>query len=321
MSGFRSVVAVIACLVASTAAQAQSLEQPVRIVMPYAAGSVGDAVARLIAESMRPALGSAVIVDNKTGASGRIGVRAVKEAPADGSVLLFTPIAPMAIFPSVYRRLDYDPAADFQAISQVATFDFGLAIGPAVPAKTVQELVAWLRNNPSKASFATPGAGTLPHFCAVLLAKAVGIELVHVPYKGNPPALADLIGGHIAMFVTSTQDLVEAHKSGRVRVLATSGPHRSPILPDVPTFKEAGYDIEGAGWYGLYAPARTPKSIIDRVNGIVVSAVRTPAFKERLLAMGLVPTGTSSTELAAIQKRDTAFWAPAIHASGFKADE
>lgn len=320
MGVLRSAAAGIVCLMTWTVAHAQ-VGQPVRIVMPYAAGSVGDAVARLIAESIRSALGTAVIVDNKTGASGRIGVHAVKMAPPDGSALLFTPIAPMAIFPSVYNHLDYDPVVDFTPISQLATFDFGLAVGPAVPAKTLRELVVWVKGHPSEASFATPGAGTLPHFCAVLLAKAAGIEFVHVPYKGNPPALADLIGGHIPMFVTSTQDLVEAHKSGRIRVLATSGSHRSPMLPDVPTFVEAGYDIETTGWYGLYAPAGTPVSVTDRINAMVVSAVRTAAIKERMLAMGLIPTGTSGAELAAIQKRDAAFWAPAVHSSGFKADE
>jgi tripartite-type tricarboxylate transporter receptor subunit TctC len=301
-----------------TSAHAQVGEQPIRIIMPYPAGSVGDATARMIAESMRSSVQRAVIVENKAGAAGRLGVQAVKEGPADGSMLLFTPIAPMAVFPHVYDKLAYDPVADFTPISQVATFDLGIAVGANVPSKSLDELVAWLKKNPGQATYGSPAAGSLPHFFAVLFAQTTGIELRHVAYKGNPQAITDLIGGHLPIFFTSTQDFVETHKAGRIRVLATSGSRRSTVLPEVPTFAEAGYPIRGEGWFGIYAPAKTPPETVAQLNAAIVSAMRAPAIKNRLIALGLQPTGTSGQELAMIQKADAELWGPVIKASGFK---
>jgi tripartite-type tricarboxylate transporter receptor subunit TctC len=245
-------------------------------------------------------------------------VKAVKEAPADGSVLLFTPIAPMAVFPHVYDKLGYDPVADFKPISQVATFDLAVAVGANVPAKSLVELVAWLKKNPGQATYGSPAAGSLPHFFAVLFGRTAGIELRHVAYKGNPQAIADLIGGHLPVFFTSTQDLVEAHKSARIRVLATSGKKRYAALTDVPTFEESGYRIRGEGWYGVYVPAGTPDEVVDRLNAAVVAAINSPEIRNRLLALGLQPTGTAAAELAAIQKQDSDLWGPIIKASGFQ---
>ena len=301
-------------------AHAQVGEQPIRIVIPYPAGGVGDATARMIAESMRTSLKRPVIVENKAGAAGRLGVQAVKEAPADGSVLLFTPIAPMAVFPHVYEKLGYDPVADFAPISQVATFDLAVAVGANVPAKTLEELVAWLKADPGQATFGSPAAGSLPHFFAILFARTANIDLRHVAYKGNPQAITDLMGGHLPIFFTSTQDLVEPHKAGRIRVLATSGAQRSIVLPEVPTFAEAGYRIRGEGWYGIYAPAKTPAEVVARLNEAVVAAMRAPELRSRLMAVGLQPTGTSSSELAKVQKADSDLWGPVIKASGFKPD-
>jgi tripartite-type tricarboxylate transporter receptor subunit TctC len=301
-------------------AHAQTGEQLIRIVSPYPAGGVGDTTARMIAESMRTSLKGPVIVENKPGAAGRLGVQAVKEAPPDGSVLLFTPIAPMSVFPHVYEKLGYDPVADFTPISQVATFDLGVAVGANVPSKSLEELVAWLKKNPSQATYGSPAAGSLPHFFAVLFGRTANIDLRHVAYKGNPQAITDLIGGHLPIFFTSTQDFVETHKAGRIRVLATSGAQRSIVLPEVPTFAEAGYRIRGEGWYGIYAPAKTPPEAVARLNAAIVSAVRAPDIKNRLTAFGLQPTGTSGLELAKIQKADADLWGPVIKASGFKPD-
>jgi tripartite-type tricarboxylate transporter receptor subunit TctC len=305
-------------MLTSIGAHAQVAVQPIRIIMPYPAGSVGDATARMIAESMRSSVQRPVIVENKPGAAGRLGVQAVKEGPADGSVLLFTPIAPMAVFPHVYDKLAYDPVADFAPISQVATFDLGIAVGANVPSKSLDELVAWLKTNPGQATYGSPAAGSLPHFFAVLFARTAGIELRHVAYKGNPQAITDLIGGHLPIFFTSTQDFVETHKTGRIRVLATSGSRRSKVLPEVPTFEETGYRIRGEGWFGIYAPAKTPPEAIAQLNAAIVSAVRAPAIRNRLIALGLQPTGTSGQELAKIQKADAELWGPVIKASGFK---
>jgi len=324
---YRIVQSLAAMIVACAAlapplpARAQVGEQPIRIVFPFAAGGSGDALARLIAEHLRLALGQPVIVENRAGAQGRIGVQAVKAAAGDGKTLLLTPVAPMSVYGHVYKALAYDPVRDFQPIAQVATFDFAIAVGPQVPAKSLQELVAWVKANPSEGSYGTPAAGTLPHFFAVTFARTAGLDLRHVGYRGSAAALTDLIGGQIPIVVTTTSDVLEQHKGGRIRVLATSDKARSPFLPEVPTFREAGYAIEGSGWYAVYAPAATPANVVARLNAAIVAAVRKPEVKERLLAFGLVPTGTSPAELAAIQQADSELWAPAVKASGFTPEQ
>ncbi len=314
----RTVLAATFGVLTFTGTHAQLGEQLIRIVIPYPAGGAGDATARMLAESMRTSLKRPVIVENKPGAAGRLGVQAVKEAAADGSVLLFTPIAPMAVFPHVYEKLAYDPVADFTPVSQVATFDLAIAVGANVPSKSLKELIGWLQANPSQATYGSPAAGSLPHFFAVSFARTTNLDLRHVAYKGNAQAITDLIGGHLPIFFTSTPDLVEHHKAGRIRVLATSGAQRSAALPEVPTFMEAGYQIRGEGWHGIYAPARTAPEVIARLNAAIVSAVRTPEVKDRMMALHLVPTGTSGPQLARIQKADSDLWGPVIKTSGFK---
>jgi tripartite-type tricarboxylate transporter receptor subunit TctC len=305
-------------IVSFAGAHAQIGEQRIRIVMPYAAGGVGDATGRMIAEAMRAALNRPVIFENRVGAGGRLGVQAVKDAPADGSVLLFTPIAPMAVFEHVYDKLGYDPVGDFAPISQVAAFDLGVAVGPSVPAKTLKELVDWLRANPSQGTYGIPAAGSLPHFFGMLFGRKAVLDLRHVAYKGSGPAITDLIGGHLPIYFSSIEALVETHKAGRIRILATSGQERYFALPEVPTFVESGFDIRGSGWFAMYAPAQTPPEIIARLNTVVVAAIRAPELRSRLMAVGLQPTGTSASELAKIQKSDSDLWGPVIKASGFK---
>jgi tripartite-type tricarboxylate transporter receptor subunit TctC len=315
-----TVLAVLAAL-SLIPVQAQIGEQPLRLIFPFAAGGSGDALARHIAEHLRTALGQPVIVENRTGAQGRLGVQAVKAAAPDGKTLLLTPVAPMSVYVHVYKALGYDPVADFEPVSQVATFDFAIAVGPQVPAKSLTELVAWVKTNPDQGNYGTPAAGTLPHFFAVSFAKAAGLDLRHVGYRGSAAALTDLMGGQISMVVTTTSDLLEQHKSGRIRVLATSDKGRSPFLPDIPTFKEAGYNIEGRGWYAVYVPAKTPSDIVSKLNAAIVAAVQSSPVKEKLLAFGLVPTGTSAAELAKIQAGDSELWAPAVKASGFTPEQ
>jgi len=309
-----------AAALAPAVARAQALEQPVRIVFPFAAAGIGDALARFLAEQLRGGLGRPVIVENRTGAAGRIGVQAVKAAAPDGATLLLTPIAPMAVYPHVYPALDYDPEADFAPVAQVASFEFGVAVNAATPVADVAALAAWVRADPARGSFGTPGAGTLPHFFGLLFAQAAGLSLEHVGYRGSAPAVSDLVGGHVPMLFTTTSDLLEMHRGGRIRILATSDAERSPFVPDIPTFREAGLAIEGAGWYGVYAPARTPAATVDRINAVIVAALRQPVLRDRVLAMGLKPTGTTPAEFAAIQRADSARWAPAVKASGFKPD-
>ncbi len=312
----RALVLATLAAVLALPARAQSGDT-VRIVFPFAAGGSGDILARLLAEHLRVSLGVPVIVENQTGAQGRIGVRAVKAAAPDGKTLLLTPVAPMSIYQHVYKSLGYDPIADFQPLSQVAAFDFAIAVGPQVPAKSLAELVAWAKANPDKGSYGIPAAGSLPHFFGVLFARTAGLDLRHVGYRGSAGALTDLIAGQLPIVVTTTSDLLEQHRVGRIRVLATSDRARSPFLPDIPTFKEAGYDILGTGWYGVFAPAGLAPDRVEKLSAALAAGVRLPQIRERLLAVGLLPTGTTAAELGRIQKADSELWAPAVKASGF----
>jgi tripartite-type tricarboxylate transporter receptor subunit TctC len=318
-----------ALLTAAAAAAALSLMpvpasaqtgEPIRIIFPFTAGGTGDLLSRLVADRMQAELKRPVLVENRTGGAGRIGVMAVRNAAPDGNTLLLTPIAPMAVYQHAYKALGYDPIADFAPVTQLGTFDFGLAVAKGNPATTLKELVEWAKTNPGQANFGSPAVGTLPHFLGVMLGRAAGIDLRHVPYKGSAGALAAVVGGHIPIIVTTTADLVQAHHDGRIRVLATSDAQRSPFLPDVPTFRESGYDLHATSWFGLFAPAKTPREIIDRYNAIAVAAVKSPEIAKKLRAAGLEPTGTSPDEFARIQKADAELWGPAVNAAGFKAD-
>jgi tripartite-type tricarboxylate transporter receptor subunit TctC len=317
----RSLALVLATAVtlaaAPAAAIAQTAAETVRIVFPFAPGGSGDALGRLIAEHLRTVLKQPVIVENRTGAQGRLGVQAVKAAAPDGNTLLLTPVAPMSVYQHVYKALAYDPIADFAPVSQAATFDFAVAVGPQVPAASLAELVAWMKADPARGSYGTPGAGTLPHFLAVSFARATGLDLRHVGYRGSAAALTDLVGGQLPIVVTTTADLLEQHKAGKIRMLATSDRQRSPFVPDIPTFKEAGYDILGTGWYGFFAPAGLAPGQVEKLSAALAAGVRQPQIKERLLALGLQPTGTTAAELGRIQKADSELWAPAVKASGF----
>jgi tripartite-type tricarboxylate transporter receptor subunit TctC len=306
-----------ALVLLSIVGDAPAQEQPIRIIYPFAAGG---GLTRLIGEKMRVALNRNVIVENRTGAAGRPGVMAVRNAAPDGNTLLITPIAPMAVYQHVYRNLEYDPLKDFAAVSQIATFDMGVAVSASNPATSLKELIAWAKADPARAAFGSPGAGTLPHFFGLMLARAAGIELRHVPYKGSAPTLTDLTAGHVPMVFTTLSDFVEMHKAKRIRILATSGAKRSSFVPEVPTFREAGFDIEGTSWYGAFVPARTPRETVDRLSAVIAAAVRMSDVRERFLGWGLQPTGTSAAEFAAIQKADSERWAAGVKASGFTAD-
>ena len=300
---------------------AQLVDQPIRIVFPYAGGGSGDTLARLVADKMRVTLGRAVIVEDRAGGAGRIGVMQVKNAAPNGDTLLLTPIATMVVYQHVYRSLGYDPFIDFTPVSQLTTFDFALAVGREVPAQSLRELVAWVKADPARAAFGGPGAGALPHFLGVLFAKAAGIDLRHVAYRGSANAIVDLAAGQVPMLIVPLSDVIAMHKDKRVRILATSGKTRSPFAPEVATFREQGYDIEGSSWYGAFAPAKTPAATIDKLSAAMAAAVRAPDVAERLRAFGLVPTGTTAAELAAIQKADSERWAVAVKLSGFHAED
>lgn len=298
------------------AASAQS--GPLRIIFPFSAGGSGDALCRLMADAMGRTLGENIIVESQTGAGGQIGVRAVAEGPADGRQLLITPIAPISIHPIVFPNLPYDPFRDLAPISQLTEFDFAIAVNPQTPAKTMPELIAWLKQDPKNATYGSPGAGTLPHFFGALFGQAIGVQMQHAAYRGSANIVTDLVAGQVPTVITTTSDLIQLARASSVRIVAVSGRARSPFLPDVPTFKEGGINIEGAGWYGMYAKAGTPPDLIKRYSDAAVAALKQPALRERIEALAMVPTGTTPEELGRIQKQDNEAWTPAVKASGFK---
>ena len=316
----RSVLKGAALLVGAAsapAAFAQS-QNTVRVIYGFAAGSGGDTMARLVADKLSAGLSMPVIVENRTGAAGRLGTKAVVTAEPDGMTLLLTPNAPVAIYPHSYPELEYDPARDLTPVSLVATFDVALAVSSKNDIKNVKELIAWTKANPSQANYGSPGAGGLGHFFAVMVATDTGLDLKHVSYRGSGAVMADLLGGQIPIAVVPLGDALELHRGGKARILATSGDSRSPLLPDVPTMKEAGINAQGQGWYAVYAPAKTPAGTVKRLNKIIVEGLADEATKAKILGLNMVPRTSSPEELAAFRDADSARWAPAVKASGFK---
>ena len=311
----------IAALVAALGAMSPVAAQQgtVRMVLGYPAGATSDILSRLVADHMRRALGQPVIVENKPGAGGRIGNETVKAAAPDGATLLMTPVATMAIFPHSFAgSLRYDPLRDFAPVAHLSNFHLGLGVATSVPARSLAEYVALVKKDPKAGYYASAAAGSLPHFLGVMFARTAGIELTHVPYKGTAHAMQAIAGGEISAISTVAADIGTLVRGGKAHLLATSGARRAAAFPDVPTFKESGYDMEAVPWYALFAPAGTPRAAIERLSAAAVAAVRDPALKEKLEQMGLEPTGLGPDELAAILKADYDKWGPVIRASGFK---
>ena len=211
-----------------------------RIIVGFAAGGSSDIAARMLADKLKDSLGVPFIVENRVGAGGRIAAEALKNAAPDGTTFLLTPVVVPVLAPLVYKQLSYDPAKDFAPVAQVATYQFALAVGPDHPARSVPEFVAWLKANPTQANFGSPAPGSLPHFFGLMIGKATGVEMVHIAYKGGAPLATDLMGGQIPAGVDALSDMIELHRGGKVRIIATSGAQRSPLLPTVATAVTTG---------------------------------------------------------------------------------
>lgn len=309
-------------LLAAAMAPAAAQDGALRLVLGYPAGASSDLLTRIVGEEMRKTLGRPVIVENKTGAGGRIGNDTVKAAAPDGNTLLMTPVATMAIFPHSFAgSLRYDPLKDFVPVAHLSSFQLGLGVHSALPAQTLADYVALVKRDPKAGYYGSAAAGSIPHFLGVMFARAAGIEMVHVPYKGTAPVMQALAAGEISAASILVADIATLVKGGKARLLASAGKKRAAGYPDVPTFKEAGYDIEGEGWYAFFAPAGTPKAAVDRLEAAAIQAVRDPAVRQKLEGMGLEPTGLPASELAAILKADYDKWGPVIRASGFKPAE
>jgi tripartite-type tricarboxylate transporter receptor subunit TctC len=303
-------------------AQAQPhASPPLRILVPLPAGSTSDVVAHLIADGLAAALDKPAIVDDRPGGNGRIAVDELKRAAADGSTILFAPMAVPVTIPLVYGTAYVDPVRDLAPIARVATFEYALAVASDHPARTLREFVAWAKTRAAPAAYGTPAAGSIPHVIGAMLTTAAGVELLHVPYRGGPQVAMDLIGGQIAAGISATSDFAALARGGKLRILATSGAHRSALLPEVPTFAEQGFaPVVATGWNALFAPAKTPPAVIDKLAAAVAVAMRKPALREALLSLDLVPAVTSPRALAETMDTDIHRWRVELDAMGFKAD-
>ena len=295
-------------------------DKPIRILVGFAPGGTADVVARMVADKLKDSLGQPVIVENRAGATGRIAAEALKNAPADGSVLLLAPIGTVVVAPQAYKSNPFDTLKDFAPLSLAAKLHLALAIANNVPAKNLKEYIAWAKANKDKAFYATSGAGTLPHFLGLLLAREAGIELTHVPYKGAAAYQGELVGGMIPAAFDAMGDLSEFHKAGKLRILATSGSTRSPAMPEIPTMREQGFNVVGDAWFGFFAPAGTVKGVLDKYAAAINRAVSAPDVSAKLANLNMEPVGSTPEEFAAVVRSDWDKWGAVVRASGFTAD-
>jgi tripartite-type tricarboxylate transporter receptor subunit TctC len=300
--------------------QGTVIERNARLVVGFPAGSSPDVVARLLAEHMK-GYAPSMIVDNRPGAGGRLPLEALKGAERDGSFMVLTPGDQVALFPHVYARLGYDALRDFAPVSTVCKVQFLLTVGALVPAdvKTLADFVAWCRANPKSATYGSPGEGTRPHFMAAAFARAAGLEMTHVPYKGGPPLVQDLLSGQIASSVSVVSNLLAHVQAGRLRALATTAPQRLAVLPDVPTAREAGYPaLEGIEWFGIFVPRGTPAEVITGLNGALRRSLQSDELRATLTKQSFELGGSSPEELAGLVKSDGEAWAATVKATGFR---
>ncbi|MEO8653457.1 MAG: Bug family tripartite tricarboxylate transporter substrate binding protein [Ramlibacter sp.] len=303
-------------------ASAQEAPKVGKIVVGFPAGGSNDSIARLLAEKMQGRYAETLIVENKAGAGGRLGVDAVRRAPADGGTILQTPGSILTLYPHIFKSLPYDALRDLTPVSSVCTLDFALAVGPATPARTIAEYVDWCKANPRQATYGSPAAGASPHFVGLMFGQAAGLNLLHVGYKGAAPAVQDLIGGQIPAYFGVLPDVTPHLKGGRLRVLATSGSRRSAITPDVPTFQEAGFqDLSVQEWYGMLLPGNAAEHIVSALNRSIQLALRDPEVLERFKALNVDAAPSTPEAFAERIRMERARWAPIVKASGFKMEE
>ena len=306
---------------AASAARAQADKPPLRVLVGFPPGGSADTIARLLAERLPAQLGGqGVVVDNKPGAAGRIAIEALKNSPADGNTVIVMPSGPVVLFPHVYKKLGYDPVKDLAPISQLAHIDFCIVSGPKSNVRSVAEMLAKAKADPSTASYGSSGNGTVPHFLGLMLGETAGVSLQHVPFQGGAPAMNALMGGHIGYTLDVVVESLEQHRAGKVRIIAVAGAKRSPLLPDVPTLREQGVALDAGAWFAMYGPGTLPAATAQRLSAAVAASLKDPMLLARMNALGLAPVGNTPEQLAAVQQRDFALWAAPVKASGFQAD-
>jgi tripartite-type tricarboxylate transporter receptor subunit TctC len=295
--------------------------RPITLIVPYAAGGGNDVMARIVADKMGAALGQPIVVENRGGAGGSIATRAVAHAAADGYTLGLGGTGTLAIDPSLYPNVGYDPRKDFAPIGLIATSALVVLVHPSVPAKTIPELIALAKKEPGKLAFASAGVGSGIHLGAELFASMSGIKLTHIPYKGSAPALTDLLGGHVQIYFSSLPPAIGLVQDGKVRALAVTGPERSKIFPDLPTVAETGLPGYAAVLhYGIVAPAGTPKPVVARLAAALRAAIASPDVATKIATDGAEIMGMTPEEYAADIDREEAKWSEVVRRSGAKAN-
>lgn len=306
------------------AARAQALPGNAFIISGFPPGGMGDYVARPLAEKLRGKYAANVLVEAKVGAGGRIATEYVKRAAPDGLTILQIPSGVMALYPHTYKKIAYDPFADFIPVTSTVTYQFVLTAGPGLPAevRTLPDLLKWAKANPKQASYGVPAAGSALHFTGMMLQKASGVEMTAVAYRGGAPLLADVLGGQIPVSINVLGEVLPHIRSGKLRALAVTSAERSVFLPDVPTLAEQGYkDIVVQEYLGWFLPAKTPAEIVNRLNAQVREALQSPEYIEALAKNGLQPRHQSPEEFARVVRADHQRWQPVVRASGFTAED
>jgi tripartite-type tricarboxylate transporter receptor subunit TctC len=315
----RTVGLVLASLVIATLAQAQPAT--IKLMVGFPPGGGTDAIARVLADKLKDQLGTNVIVENKAGAGGQIAAQALKAAPADGTTFFLSHDHTISILPLVVKNPGFDPARDFVPVAGFATFVNGLALSSGTPAKSMNEYLAWVRDQgKGKGTVGVPAPASVPEFLVKVIGQKYGLDLQAAPYRGSAPMMADMLGNQIAAGVGSVPDFIENHKAGKIRMVAVIGAKRQTILPDVPTFTELGLaGFEDLPYYGIFAPQGTPKAVIDRFSDALAKVIALPEVHDRLTAMGLTVGHMNAQQLASREQAYSQTWARIIKASGFQA--
>jgi len=311
-------------LLAAFAGPAAAEDYPVRpitLVVPYAAGGGNDAMARTVADRMSQTLGQQIVVENRAGAGGTIATRQVAKSAPDGYTLVIGGTGTLAVNPTLYNNVGYDPRHDFAPVGLIGTSALVVLVHPSLPAQTIRELIDLAKREPGKLSYASAGVGSGIHLATVLFEHMAGVTLTHVPYRGTGPALTDLLGGHVPIYFSSLPSAVPIVKDGKVRALAVTAAKRSPVLPDVPTVAEAGLPgYEAVLHYGIVAPAGTPRPVIDKLNAALKDALAAPETVTRMATEGTEPLVSTPEEYAADIDREETKWSAIVRQSGAKAE-
>jgi tripartite-type tricarboxylate transporter receptor subunit TctC len=315
-------VSLLSVLIASTTSNAQTYpNKPIRLIVPFTPGGSTDILARAIGQELTKAWGQSVVIDNVPGAGGSIGADKAAKAPADGYTLLMGHIGTLAVNPSLYPKLPYNPVKDFAPVAWVARVPNILVVNPALPVKNVKDLVSYAKSKPGQLSYGSGGNGSAANLATEYLKMQTGTAIVHIPYRGTVPAVTDLIGGQIQLVFTGAPAVLGFVKSGQLRALAVSSPKRLEAMPDLPTVAESGYkNFEADQWYGVVAPAGTPKDIVQKLNLQINAALNAPELKKRLITEGAVATPETPEAFGQLIATEIARWQPVISSGRVKAD-